>query len=102
MSLRVIGAGFGRTGTLSLKTALEQLGFAKCHHMKEVIPNRQQMNFWHAISRNKKVDWEEVFEGFEACVDWPSCKFFEELHQLHPDSKVILTVILFLLGFSGI
>ena len=92
MSLKVIGAGFGRTGTLSLKTALEQLGFDKCHHMEEVMPNGRQVQFWHDISQGKEVDWEDVFEGFEACVDWPSSAFFEELHQRYPDSKVILTI----------
>ncbi len=92
MSLKVIGAGFGRTGTLSLKTALEQLGFGKCHHMEEVIPDRRQVKFWHDISQGKDVDWGEVFQGFESCVDWPSSTFFVELHQRYPDSKVILTI----------
>lgn len=92
MGLKVIGAGFGRTGTLSLKIALEQLGFAKCHHMQEVFPIRRQVMFWHDVSQGKHVDWEEVFEGFEACVDWPSCTFFAELHKRYPESKVILTI----------
>ena len=91
MTLKVIGAGFGRTGTLSLKTALEQLGFGKCHHMKEVMPNGRQLNFWHDVSHGKEVDWGDVFEGFESCVDWPSCTFFEELHQRYPHSLVILS-----------
>ena len=33
MALKVVGAGFGRTGTLSLKTALERIGFGPCYHM---------------------------------------------------------------------
>ena len=60
--------------------------------MEEVMPNGRQVKFWHDISQGKEVDWEDVFEGFEACVDWPSSAFFEELHQRYPDSKVILTI----------
>ena len=92
MGLKVIGAGFGRTGTLSLKLALEQLGFSKCHHMQEVMTRGRQLDAWHALAHGEAVDWDEVFEGFEASVDWPSCTYWEPLHRHYPDSKVILTL----------
>jgi hypothetical protein len=92
MALEVIGAGFGRTGTLSLKVALEKLGFSKCHHMQEVLPNRKQLAAWHAIAHGAKPDWDDVFEGFAASCDWPSCTYFEELMEHYPDAKVVLTV----------
>ncbi len=92
MSLQVVGAGFGRTGTASLKLALERLGFAKCHHMREVFPSRFQAEAWHALSRGGVADWERVFEGYAASCDWPSSAYWEELYLHYPDSKVILTV----------
>jgi len=92
MALRVVGAGFGRTGTLSLKTALEQLGFSKCHHMQEAMATRRQIDAWHAIAYGADPDWDDVFDGFESSCDWPSCHYWEALARHYPDSKVILTV----------
>lgn len=91
MALQVIGAGFGRTGTFSLKLALERLGFTKCHHMKEVFGSRTQVDAWYALSRGETVDWDDVFEGFAASCDWPSSAYWEELYHHYPDSRVILT-----------
>ncbi len=92
MALRVIGAGFGRTGTLSLKVALEQLGFSKCHHMREVMSSGRQVSAWHAIGQGADADWDQVFDGYEASVDWPSATYWEPLHRYYPDSRVILTI----------
>lgn len=92
MALKVIGAGFGRTGTLSLKTALEQLGYSKCHHMQEVISDREQLDAWLDISLGGKPDWDPLFEPFVASVDWPSCTFWDDLTRHYPESKVILTL----------
>jgi hypothetical protein len=89
MTLRVVGAGFGRTGTTSLKAALEKLGFQKCHHMQEVGP---QIGAWQDLADGKSVDWDEVFEGFQASCDWPSCTYWEELSHHYPEAKVLLTV----------
>src|SRR5690606_21852220 len=91
MSLSVIGAGFGRTGTLSLKLALEQLGFAPCHHMTEVFANPDQAATWLAAARGEAVDWDSLLEGYKASVDWPSCHFWRELAAHYPDAKVILS-----------
>jgi len=91
MALQVIGAGFGRTGTLSMKAALEQLGYDKCHHMLEVFASDEQLDLWHGISQGETPDWETVFEGFEASVDFPSSAYWRELAAHYPDAKIILT-----------
>lgn len=92
MPLSVIGAGFGRTGTMSLKLALDQLGFGPCYHMTEVFKNPGAAGYWEAAADGKEVDWEEVFEGYRSTVDWPSATFYKQLADFYPDSKVILTV----------
>jgi hypothetical protein len=92
MTLQVIGAGFGRTGTTSLKAALEQLGFAKCHHMQEVAKSRAQVGFWQRLADGREVDWDEVFEGFQSSCDWPSCTYWQELSERYPEAKIILSV----------
>jgi Sulfotransferase domain len=92
MPLKVIGAGLGRTGTLSLKVALEELGFSKCYHMTEVFANKGHAQVWDAAARGEPVDWEALFRGYQAIVDWPGCNFYRELLRLYPEAKVILTV----------
>lgn len=92
MALRVIGAGFGRTGTLSLKTALEQLGFGPCHHMEEVLQHPAQLPFWQDAAAGRPVDWEQVFAGYAAMVDWPGCNYWRELATLWPEARVIVSV----------
>ncbi|KAI8046986.1 P-loop containing nucleoside triphosphate hydrolase protein [Thamnidium elegans] len=92
--LQILGAGYGRTGTTSLRTALNLLGF-KTHHMTDVIldSNQKAEIFEEAYKdRTLKVDWGSVYEGYEAAVDWPSVAFFDTLYQLNPDAKVILSV----------
>jgi hypothetical protein len=91
MALSVIGAGFGRTGTLSLKAALEQLGFGPCHHMAEILAKPRQLPLWTAAARGETVDWEEVLEGYLATVDWPSACFWRELAATWPTAKVVLS-----------
>lgn len=91
MTLHVVGAGFGRTGTNSLKVALEQLGFSKCHHMREVFTSTSQVEAWLAASRGESVDWDHVFRGYQASCDWPSSAYWERLIEHYPNSKVILT-----------
>ena len=92
MSLRIIGAGFGRTGTLSLKLALEQLGFDKCYHMMEVRNHPEHVNTWRAAARGELIDWPKLFQGYQAAVDWPSCNFWREQMLAFPEAKVILTL----------
>jgi hypothetical protein len=90
--VKVIGAGFGRTGTWSLKAALEELGFGPCYHMTEVFAHPGHADFWLSAWRKEPVDWEGVLGGYEATVDWPACTFYEELMERNPDAKVILSV----------
>ena len=91
MALQVIGAGFGRTGTLSLKLALEQLGFGPCYHMVEVLAKPKSTAFWSAAADRGPTDWNSIFEGYKATVGWPGASFWRELSVAYPDAKVILT-----------
>lgn len=92
MALALVGAGFGRTGTKSLKLALERLGFGPCHHMYEVRRNPEQLPFWQAAAAGRLPDWDEVFAGYRACVDWPAAAFWREIAEHYPAAKVLLTV----------
>jgi len=92
MTLKVIGAGYGRTGTNSLKIALEELGLEKCYHMIEVMKNPSHMRQWTKIIESGQADWESLFDGYQAAVDWPTSAFYKELIAAYPDAKVILTV----------
>lgn len=91
MTIRVIGAGLGRTGTYSLKLALEQLGYGPCHHMEEVVkaPERQ-VPLWSAAARGAP-DFESAYAGFNSAVDWPTAAFWRELSEAYPEAKIILT-----------
>jgi hypothetical protein len=88
----VIGAGFGRTGTLSVKAALETLGFGPCYHMVEVFERPQDIAIWRAAAESKPVDWAALFAGYRAAVDWPACSFYADLMGVYPAAKVLLTV----------
>lgn len=92
MALSVIGAGFGRTGTLSLKLALEHLGFGRCYHMYEVLTRPDDDAVWLAATRGEAVDWDALFEGFGAAVDWPVAAFWRKLADHYPGARFILTV----------
>ena len=90
--LRVIGAGFGRTGTQSLQVALEQLLGGPCYHMKNVIARHpEHIETWRAAARGDAVDWERLFDGYVAAVDWPVARFYKELLAIYPDAKFILS-----------
>ncbi|MBL4874017.1 MAG: sulfotransferase family protein [Rhodobacteraceae bacterium] len=91
MVLKVLGAGFGRTGTHSLKIALEQLGYGPCHHMYEVRQRPEQVEWWLSAARGETLNWDKVFEGFVSQVDWPASYFWKELSTYYPEAKVILT-----------
>ena len=90
--MKVIGAGFGRTGTMSLKTALEKLGSGPCYHMTEVFAHPEHTDFWLSAWRGEPADWDGVLGDYEATVDWPACTFYEQLMERHPEAKVILSV----------
>src|SRR5215212_10119269 len=86
MTLEVIGAGFGRTGTASLKVALEELGFGPCYHMSELFEHPEHVWLWEAARRGEPVDWEEIFYGYKATSYWPSGAFYAELMERYPDA----------------
>ena len=91
MPLKIIGAGVGRTGTYSLKLAINQLGLGPCHHMEEVLSNMPaQVPLW-AAAVNGRPDWEAVYNGYESAVDWPTAGFFRELSATYPTAKFVLT-----------
>ena len=92
MTIKVINAGFGRTGTMSIKLALEQLGFGPCHHMEEVFKNPEQLPFWQRAADGESVDWSEIFQGYNSAVDWPSAHYWEQLAAYYPQAKVLLSI----------
>ena len=90
--MRVIGAGFGRTGTTSLKAALEELGFGPSYTLDEVFRNPEHVRVWEAADAGEEVDWEGFLAGYGVAVDWPAGSFYEELMEAFPEAPVILTV----------
>ncbi|MGP4091135.1 sulfotransferase family protein [Streptomyces sp. KR55] len=90
--LEVFGAGFGRTGTLSLRTALERLGFGPCHHMLGLFEDPDTLPLWRAAARGESVDWARAYKGYRSSVDWPGAAFWRDITAAFPDAKVILTV----------
>lgn len=91
MSLKVIGAGFGRTGTASLKMALEKLLGGSCYHMSEVLGKPGQVDLWLDVAAGKP-DWQAIFGDYAATVDFPACTYWRELAAEYPDAKIILSV----------
>ena len=91
MSLKVVGAGVGRTGTASLKLALEQLLGGRCHHMLEIINDPGQVRGWTDAIDGRKVDWQELLSAYVAQVDWPGASFWRELSAANPDALVVLS-----------
>lgn len=91
MPPRVIGAGVGRTGTLSLKTALERLLGGPCYHGSEVFSRPDHVRLWRRAARGEAVDWDVLLDGFTATVDWPASAFWEDLAVEYPDALVLLS-----------
>ena len=91
--MKVICAGWGRTGTRSLKYALQTLLKKPAYHMQNILLNKKDAKLWQNIIFNEKdVDWEDVYNGYGACLDFPSCNYYKELMKEYPDAKVILTI----------
>ena len=91
MGLQVIGAGLGRTGTASLKVALEKLGLGRCYHMSEVLAKPEDMGHW-IDAAGGSPDWDRLFADFGATVDFPACIYWRELTDYYPAAKVVLSV----------
>ncbi len=92
MELKVVGAGVGRTGTHSLKLALEQLLGAPCHHMLEILGDPSQALAWIDAIDGRSVEWAVMLQRYRAIVDWPGASFWRELSQANPEALVLLSV----------
>lgn len=90
--MKIIGAGYGRTGTKSLQTALEKLGYGNCYHMEKLLRNPADVVHWKNVYQEKVVDWNTLFKNYQAIVDFPGAMYYKELADFYPESKVILTV----------
>ena len=91
MSLQIIGTGMGRTGTHSLKLALEQLGFGKCYHMAELFQHPEGLVHFEKAEKGEDADWDTLFEGYNSAVDYPVTRYYKQLMQ-RPVAKQLLTL----------
>src|SRR5579883_2023247 len=91
MTLRIVGAGVGRTGTMSLKQALERLLGAPCYHMIEVMKHPEHIPLWEQAAHGSMPDWDALYEGYAATVDWPSGSFWQELSDAYSDAIILLS-----------
>jgi sulfotransferase family protein len=91
MALRLVGAGLGRTGTHSLKLALEQLLGAPCYHMVEVFGKPDHVAEWRRGVEGGTPDWDLIFDGYAAAVDWPTAAFYRPLMERYPEALVLLS-----------
>ena len=92
VALQVVGAGVGRTGTESLKLGLERLLGGRCYHMLELIAKPDGFRHWIRAAQDDMPDWDEVFDGYVAAVDWPAAAFWPEISAAYPDALVLLSV----------
>jgi hypothetical protein len=90
--LEVIGAGFGRTGTTSLREALQVLGFRPCYHMQTALVRPSHLRFWVRAKEDGPVDFQAFFRHYRAAVDWPACEFYRQLMAAFPEAKIVLTL----------
>ncbi|HEY9488585.1 MAG TPA: sulfotransferase [Chryseosolibacter sp.] len=92
MSIKIIGAGLPRTGTHTLKASLEKLGYTKTYHMKELMVNPKNLRYWITLRNSGTTDWDELYNGYQATVDFPGYPWYKEHMKRYPEAKVILTV----------
>ncbi len=92
MSIEIIGAGLPRTGTNTLKEALEILGYKKTYHMKELLVHPENLHYWQMLKETGTTNWDELYKGYRATVDFPAYPWYKEHMKQYPDAKVILTV----------
>jgi hypothetical protein len=91
MSIKIIGAGFPRTGTNTLRESLELLGFTKTYHMKQLLVHPENLHYWITLKETGTTDWEGLYDGYEATVDFPCYPWYKEHMKQYPDAKVILS-----------
>ena len=92
MSLKILGTGLGRTGTHSLKLALEQLGFGKCYHMVELFQHPEGLKYFKQAEKGEIVNWDELFKGYVSAVDYPVARYYKQIMNYYPDVKIIHTI----------
>jgi hypothetical protein len=90
--MKLIGAGFGRSGTMSVKAALDQLGAGPCYHMKITLKRYHHMRFFMSAWKGKMVNWKRFFRNYNSVVDWPTCSFYKDLMAEFPDAKILLNI----------
>ncbi|MGV9382402.1 sulfotransferase family protein [Nonomuraea sp. NPDC003707] len=90
--LKVVGASFGRTGTSSVRLALETLGFGPCHYMKELFAAPAHAREWLRVADGGKPDWKRLLNGFTSTIAWPAAFYWRELAAAFPEAKVLLIV----------
>jgi hypothetical protein len=90
--MKIIGAGFGRSGTMSLQAALTQLGYGPCYHMKIALVRMYHLHFFMKAWHGKPVNWKRFFGRYNSVVDWPTCAFYKDLMAVYPDAKILLNV----------
>lgn len=90
--MKIIGAGLGRTGTSSLKVALEMLGFGPCYHMQEINKHPEHIKIWLNAIEGHHVDWQTFLQPYQATLDWPACDHYAALMGIYPEAKVLLSV----------
>ena len=91
MAIKIIGAGFPRTGTTTLKNALETLGFMETYHFKDLFANPEKVKYWQQLEKTGQTDFDTLFEGYQASVDFPGYPYYKILMKKYPEAKVILT-----------
>ncbi|OUR71184.1 hypothetical protein A9Q78_10295 [Methylophaga sp. 41_12_T18] len=91
MAIQIIGAGLGRTGTTSLKVALEILLKAPCYHMVSLAEHPEHLALWQAAAQGDDANWPALFNGYSAVTDWPASAFYKQLMQAYPEAKVLLS-----------
>src|SRR5262245_54471380 len=92
MSIKIIGAGFPRTGTNTLRECLELLGFNKTYHMKQLLVHPDTPHYWTTLNETDTTDWQGLYDGYQATVDYPCYPWYKQHMKRYPDAKVILTV----------
>ncbi len=92
MTFSVIGAGFGRTGTNSMKLALTMLGLGPCHHMTVLLEDQTHQDLWDGFAHGAAPDWDHAFAGFGSAVDWPASYYWQDIARHHPQARVLLTL----------
>lgn len=92
MSIEILGTGLGRTGTFTLKLALEHLGFGRCYHMSELFQKPEGLYFFNKAEKGEMVKWNKLFEGYKSAVDYPVARYFRQLSEYYSDAKIIHTL----------